>query len=190
MNGQNDTYQNDESDDIVIEATAGTDEEPLEAGTYIGKLVRFKQEDKPQWKIDQQKAQNPTKEIDTLQWSFTFEITEGEYAGRRITTWENRSLSWHERANATKIVCALLNVPTLEGYQGSTKQLIGLHGQLWVTEKNGKNYLDKVMPVPRRKAQRPAQAQGGVPQRQVVPEPQWAGAPARVPRDGGDLDWE
>lgn len=145
-------------DDIAIEVGAvnsGDELEPVPSGAYTAVLVGFKQEDKPQWKIDQQAAQHPDKDVDKLQWAFTFEITEGDWAGRKLTTWENRSLTWHPRANAAKHAAALFGLDNPEDMRGkgySTKMLIGREAQIWVNEKNGKSYIDKVVKLPRKKA--------------------------------------
>lgn len=139
-------------EDIPIEAN-GADLDPIDPGTHIAACVGWKTEDKPQWKLDQQRAQHPEKEPDPRQWAITFEISDGEFEGRRLTTWENRT--WHEKGKAAQIAAALLGVDKLEA-DGSrnVRQLMGLRCQILVIEKSGKNYVKGALPMPRRRRDR------------------------------------
>jgi hypothetical protein len=146
-------------DDVEMEVPGSAgDYETIPAGMYPAALVGFRVVDKPDWKVLQEQQQKDgegnTKVVDPQQWEWTFEITEGEYAGVRLTDWTNRSL--HERATAHKHTAALLGVPSLEPtVTVKMKLLKGKACQLWVVEKATKkdpntlrNFIERVAPVP------------------------------------------
>lgn len=148
-------------DDLDIEVpAAGGDFETIPAGMYNARLVGFTVTDKPDWKLTGEEGE------DKQQWQWTFEITEGDYAGTRLVEFTNRT--WHEKAKAHKHAAALMGVPTLPVGMGmSTRQFAGRTCQVWVVEKESKkspgtfrNYVEKVTPTPqpRMRPQKPAQA--------------------------------
>lgn len=148
-----------EIDDIAIEPPESTDYESLPTGAYMGKLVAFKVIDKPEWKIQAELLRKPEKEPDREQWTWQFEVIDGEFAGITITDYTNRS--WHERSKAAAHACALLDVPALPRGQGlSTGKLIGRPCQVWVVAKekddgSSRSYVDKVLPLPKRARKTP-----------------------------------
>ena len=145
-------------DDVAIEVPESNGEfEAVPSGAYLAKLTNFKVEDKPQWKIEAQERAEMAKEpdkrrlpINPKQFAWTFTITAGEWEGQKLTSWQN--VSWHERSNSAKYAAALLDIDRLRPDMGmSTRQLIGRPCQIFVTEKEGKSYIDKVLPQPKPK---------------------------------------
>lgn len=135
-------------DDIEIEVPISTEYETIPAGIYSARLVGFTVCEKPDWFLKGEEDE------DKQQWKWTLEITEGDYAGTRLTEFTNRT--WHEKAKAHKHAAALLGLPNLAVDTAvSTRQLANRPCQLWVVEKPTKkdpnvfrNYVDKILPVP------------------------------------------
>lgn len=131
----------DTADDIDITFNAGDEEEPLEEGHYVARLVNFKVEDRPDWKIARDRVQNPDREPDPRQFAFYWELTDEWAEGRKITDWTNRS--FHPKSNGGKYAAYLLGKSKLEGNEGmSTRQLLGKTINLYITQNNGKNYCN------------------------------------------------
>ncbi len=183
----NNTATETQSDELVFEdeevtvPESGGDFPTIPAGVYNAKLVGFKREPKPDWKLKGDEDENGKQ-----QFAWTWEIVEGEYAGTHISDWTN--ISWHEKSNSHKYGAALMGVPTLPvGVGLSTKQFAGRLCQLWIVEVPTKkdatifrNYVDKVLPAPtpRLRPHKPTEQR----QREAVPRQQLAG----YPTDGSD----
>lgn len=175
--------------DIPIEPPAATDieYEELPSGIYPARLIGFRQVEKPAFKIQQELLRHPEKDPDKLQWQWSFEAVWDD-ALVPIGEWTSRS--WHKRAKAAAIACALLGVTELPRGAGfTTKGLIGLPCQLFVVEgkekddgSKGRSYIDKVLPAPKRR-QNPAPA----PVRPASEDPEWQ---ATMRHDPGPEDPE
>lgn len=147
----------DAFEDVSIEVPVSTEFETIPAGVYSARLIGFTTCDKPDWALKGEEDE------DKQQWKWTLEITDGDYAGTRLTEYTNRT--WHEKGKAHRHAAALLNLPMLPVNQtGSTKQLANKPCQIWVVEKPTKkdpsvyrNYVDKILPVPAPR-QRPTRA--------------------------------
>jgi hypothetical protein len=147
--------------DVPIEPPAEGDFEEIPSGIYPGTLVGFRQVEKPAWKIQAELLRKPEKEPDKLQWQWNFEaIVEG--APVSIADYSNRS--WHSRSKAAAHACALLDMPVLPVGAGlSTQKLVGRACQIWIVEKprddgSSRSYIDKVLPVPKKRGAAPATA--------------------------------
>lgn len=169
-------------DEELIVPDAGIDFPTIPAGVYTGKLVGFRREPKPDWKLKGDEDENGKQ-----QFKWTFVVTDGEYAGTDLVSWTN--ISWHEKSTAHKYGAALLGVPTLPvGVGMSTRQFAGRSCQLWVTEMPKKNdptvfwnRVDKVLPLPapRQRPQKPTEQR----QREAVPRQQLPDYPVDDPVD-------
>ncbi len=176
----NNTATETQSDELVFEdeevtvPESGGDFATIPAGVYNAKLVGFKREPKPDWKLKGDEDENGKQ-----QFKWTWIVTDGEFSGTYLTDWTN--ISWHEKATSHKYAAALLGVPTLPvGVGMSTRSLAGRTCQLWVTETPTKkdpsvfrNYVDKCTPTPtpRMRPQKEQDKRG----REAVPRQQLAG---------------
>lgn len=146
------TAMSDVADDVEITFSNGEEQELLEEGPYRSRLVNFKVEEKPTWKITRDREQYPDREPDPHQYALYFQLTEPGFEGHTITDWVNRS--FHPKSNGGKYVAYLLGKLKLEGNEGmSTRQLIGRELMLYITQSNGKNYCSaaKSFPIKTRK---------------------------------------
>lgn len=168
-NGNAATMQKSD-EDIVFDVPEDTfTDETIPSGAYPGDLLDMSVVDTPDWKMAFNKERNPDREPDTKQWEWKWTISSGEFEGHLLHSYTSRS--WHRNSTANKYACALLNVPELDADalrgQSAKSMLIGRQGQLWVSEKEGRNgtmrnYVDKVVPMPRkRNAPKSPQDKGG-----------------------------
>lgn len=169
-----------EFDDIPIDVPEGPEFEAIPSGAYVARLISFKVEDKPQWKIEKQERQEMAKDpdkrklpIDPRQHVWTFEITEDGWEGQKLSAWVN--YSFHENSNSGKHIAALLDIPKVRPDMGlTTKALIGKPCQIFVTEYEGKNYIDKVLPAPKPRQREAMAAHKGAsktPPEEMLPGP-------------------
>jgi hypothetical protein len=125
----------------VTDSSGGGDEELIPPGRYTAQFVSFKVEPKPQWKIDAQRRYNPDREPKPEQATWTFEIVDEGYEGRKLSDWQD--VSWHVKSNGAKYLAALWGVAKLKGTErGSISQFIGRVISIRVTENKGRNYID------------------------------------------------
>lgn len=199
MNGTD--TQREQIEDVIEDEEINVPEahvfETIPPGTYIAKLVSFRTVDKPAWKLTGAEGE------DKMQYEWRFLITEGEYAGIKLTDYTNRT--FHEKAKAHKHAAALLGVPSLTpGVNRSTRELAGKSAQVWVTEVESKkepgtyrNYVDKLLPLPAARQRRNAIDTGSgnaaspspadqKRQREAVPRRQLPGYP--TDQDGDEDD--
>src|SRR5688500_16520047 len=99
MNATEQDQVEEQIDDIAIEPPTGNgdDYEVIPAGADPGRLVGFRIEDKPEWKVANDLKRHPEKTPDDKQWAWKFEL-EVDGVTRQLTDWTSRS--WHEKANA------------------------------------------------------------------------------------------
>jgi hypothetical protein len=143
----------DVADDVEISFSngAGEEQELLEEGPYKARLVNFKVEVKPDWKISRDRERNPDREPDEQQYAWYFELIEDGYEGHTITDWTARS--FHPKSNGGKYAAYLLGKIKLDGDEGmSTRGLVGKPLMLFVTQSNGKNYCSAAKSFPIKKA--------------------------------------
>jgi hypothetical protein len=180
--------------DIPIEPPDEEDREVIPTGAYIGRLVSFGVVEKPAWKIQSDMLHHPDKEPDKAQWAWEFEITEGDFAEAKISDFTSRS--WHSKSKASSHACALLNVPILPRGQGlSTSRLVGLPCQIWIEAKENqkgeeRSYIDKVLPLPKRRAPAPVQGQQQPDSLYAQRQAEAAAAPQPAAMAGGSEDPE
>lgn len=155
----------DGGDEEIIEA-------PLQAGPYRARLVGFKKEKKPEYKIKQQQERNalegkPGKFIRPDWYLWPFRITEpgfeADEEGNAYVVVADTDSTFYPTSNGGKLAAYLLGKTALDGTEEirSSGPLIGRELMLFVTEgKNGKNYASAAKSFPL-KAQQPRRSPNG-----------------------------
>ena len=138
----------EQADDVEITFNSGDDQELLDEGPYRARLVNFKVEDTPDWKMQKNRERNPDREPDPRQYAWYFMLTEPDYEGHTLADWTTRS--FHEKSNGGKYAAYLQGKTKLDGTEPirSTAGLVGKELMLYVTQSNGKNYCSAAKSFP------------------------------------------
>lgn len=140
------------ADDVEITTSNGDEQDILEEGPYRARLINFKVEETPDWKMAKNRERNPDREPDPRQYAWYFQIVEPEYEGHTIADWTTRS--FHEKSNGGKYAAYLQGKTKLDGSEPirSTAGLVGRELMLYITQSKDKNYCSAAKSFPVKKA--------------------------------------
>ena len=131
-------------------------EEPLAPGAYSVKITDFKEVDKPDWKIEKERAKKRAdgkkEDVDPVQWRWKFEFLDEEVAGRTLVAYTSRSL--YETSVPQAWASAVMGHPIPDDDTYDMTQLVGKLCQAIVVLEPGKgdtmkNYVNSLLPPKR-----------------------------------------